>query len=217
VPRELLRPPSLANSGFLTLSTLCSPNDLPVLFHPGSALGISPSRFYSFCDAVRLLRRRDPCGLQRIHFRSYAVPLRLCSSQKSRPPYKVIHPHSCDSLHGLLPLRGLLHCTAVAWRYVPCYRPRCTRRHVPRVLRFNGLQARRRNRTSGCYVAMRSSSLSRAAYLHGVFHLVSFLNASTFTKCWVMASFEASPRRGRSVTRSNSHLFALGKTSTGVC
>jgi hypothetical protein len=32
----------VAPSGFLTLSTPCSPHDLPGLFHPGSAHGVSP-------------------------------------------------------------------------------------------------------------------------------------------------------------------------------
>jgi hypothetical protein len=34
----------VASSGFLTPSTLCSPHDLPSLFHPGPAHGIFPSR-----------------------------------------------------------------------------------------------------------------------------------------------------------------------------
>jgi hypothetical protein len=45
----------VAPSGFLTLSTLCSPRDLPGLFHPGPALGVRPSRPSSSRDAVRHL------------------------------------------------------------------------------------------------------------------------------------------------------------------
>jgi hypothetical protein len=39
-PRRLPRQPSLAPSGFCTLSTLCSPRDLSDLFHSDPALGI---------------------------------------------------------------------------------------------------------------------------------------------------------------------------------
>jgi hypothetical protein len=37
----------VAPSGFLTLSTRCSPRDLPSLFHPGSVFGVYPSRFFA--------------------------------------------------------------------------------------------------------------------------------------------------------------------------
>jgi hypothetical protein len=50
----------VAPLGFLNPSTLCSPHDLPGLFHPGSAHGVLPSRLFSPRNAVRLLRRRDP-------------------------------------------------------------------------------------------------------------------------------------------------------------
>jgi hypothetical protein len=53
----------VAPSGFLTLSTPCSPRDLLGLFHPRSALGVNPSRPSSSHDAVRPLRRRAPQGL----------------------------------------------------------------------------------------------------------------------------------------------------------
>jgi len=49
----------VASSGFRTLSTLCSPHDLPGLFHPGSALGV-PLRGLSPHGAVRSLERRTP-------------------------------------------------------------------------------------------------------------------------------------------------------------
>ena len=60
----------VAPLGFRTPSTLCSPRDLPGLFHPSSAPGVSPSRLCSPQNAVRPLKRRDPhaVGCQR---RSY--------------------------------------------------------------------------------------------------------------------------------------------------
>jgi len=53
----------VASSGFRSLSTLCSPRRLPGLFHPGPALGVHPSRFFSAHCAVRPLRRRFPLGV----------------------------------------------------------------------------------------------------------------------------------------------------------
>jgi hypothetical protein len=49
----------VAPSGFRTLSTPCSPRDLPGLFHPGSAHGV-PLRGLSLHGAVRPLERRTP-------------------------------------------------------------------------------------------------------------------------------------------------------------
>jgi hypothetical protein len=46
----------VAPSGFRTLSTLCSPPDLPSLFHPGPASGVHPSRLCSAMSAVRASR-----------------------------------------------------------------------------------------------------------------------------------------------------------------
>jgi hypothetical protein len=50
---------SVAPSGFLTLSAPCSPHDLPGLFHPGSAPGVT-LRGLSLRVAVRSLERRTP-------------------------------------------------------------------------------------------------------------------------------------------------------------
>jgi hypothetical protein len=52
----------VASSGFPTLSTPCSLRDLPGLFHPGSALGVHPTRPCSFRGAVRPFERRAPQG-----------------------------------------------------------------------------------------------------------------------------------------------------------
>jgi len=53
----------VASTGFLALSTPCSPRDLLGLFHPRCALGVRSSRLSSTADAVRPLGRRDPLGL----------------------------------------------------------------------------------------------------------------------------------------------------------
>jgi len=49
----------VASSGFLNLSTPCSPRDLSGLFHPESVLGIHPSRLLPAAGAVRPLERRS--------------------------------------------------------------------------------------------------------------------------------------------------------------
>jgi hypothetical protein len=53
----------VASSGFRTLSTPCSPRDLPGLFHPGPALGVRSSRPCSARAAVRHPWRRAPPGV----------------------------------------------------------------------------------------------------------------------------------------------------------
>jgi hypothetical protein len=50
----------VAPLGFRTPSTLCSPHDLPGLFHPSPAHGVLPSGLFSPRNAVRSLERRDP-------------------------------------------------------------------------------------------------------------------------------------------------------------
>jgi hypothetical protein len=49
-----------AFSGFLNLSTLCSPLYLPGLFHPGSVFGVFPSGYYSLGGAVHAFTCRSP-------------------------------------------------------------------------------------------------------------------------------------------------------------
>jgi hypothetical protein len=46
----------VAPAGFRTLSTPCSPPDLPGLFHPGPASGVHPSRLCSAVSAVQISR-----------------------------------------------------------------------------------------------------------------------------------------------------------------
>lgn len=47
---------AVAPTGFRTLSTHCSPPDLPSLFHPGPASGVHPPRLCSAVSAVRVSR-----------------------------------------------------------------------------------------------------------------------------------------------------------------
>jgi hypothetical protein len=63
----------VASTGFRTLSTLCSPHDLPGLFHPGSALGV-PLRglFPARCRTPS--RAPDPSGFWRASSRKLAAP-----------------------------------------------------------------------------------------------------------------------------------------------
>jgi hypothetical protein len=74
---------SVASSGFRTLSTLCSPRDLPGLFHPGSALGVSlrgllPTRCRTPSRAPDPPGfRRSPSG-QRLPFGDRSTPRRSC-------------------------------------------------------------------------------------------------------------------------------------------
>jgi hypothetical protein len=53
--REVTRT-AVAPTGFRTLSTHCSPPNLPSLFHPGPAFGVHPSRLCSAMSAVRASR-----------------------------------------------------------------------------------------------------------------------------------------------------------------
>jgi hypothetical protein len=70
----------VAPSGFLTLSTPCSPHDLPGLFHPGSAHGVHPSRPCSPAGAIRPLERRCPPGVGGT--RCACPPSRLCTPSR---------------------------------------------------------------------------------------------------------------------------------------
>lgn len=75
----------VASPGFLTLSTLCSPHDLPGLFHPGPAPGVHSSRPCSSRDAVRRLQRRAPPGVPS-RLRRAGPPLQgFDTSREARP------------------------------------------------------------------------------------------------------------------------------------
>jgi hypothetical protein len=74
----------VAPSGFRTLSTPCSPHDLPSLFHPGPVLGVNPSRFSSLTRAVRSLNRRGLPDVQRATRKQLAPPTRHDTRPRSR-------------------------------------------------------------------------------------------------------------------------------------
>jgi hypothetical protein len=99
----------VAPSGFRTLSTLCSPRDLPGLFHPGPAPGVRSSRPCSARDAVRRFRRRAPPGVPYL-LRRAGPPLQgSCTSHEARPRYPGFsQAHRAACLHELHPLRGFL-------------------------------------------------------------------------------------------------------------
>jgi hypothetical protein len=74
---------SVASPGFRTLSTLCSPRDLPGLFHPGSALGVTlRGLFPTRCRTPSRAPdppgfRRSPSG-QRLPLGDRSTPHRSC-------------------------------------------------------------------------------------------------------------------------------------------
>lgn len=79
----------VASSGFLALSTPCSPCDLLGLFHPRCALGVRSSRLSSPTGAVRPLERRDPPGLPP-RLANHGAPFRGSHASRSsdtRPGY----------------------------------------------------------------------------------------------------------------------------------
>lgn len=75
----------VSSSGFCTLSTLCSPPDLPSLFHLGPVLGVLPSRLLSARVAVRRLRRRFPHGVP-FASRSRRSPLQGFNTTRAARP-----------------------------------------------------------------------------------------------------------------------------------
>lgn len=99
-----------ASSGFLTLSTLCSPADLPGLFRPGSAYGVLPPRFVFGAEqqAVRPLERRSPHVVR--HASRSREPstsgFSTCCPASPPKPWGLTKTRD-DDLPGLLPLRGL--------------------------------------------------------------------------------------------------------------
>ena len=101
----------VAPSGFLTLSTLCSPRDLLGLFHPSSALGVYPSRPYSLLGAVRPLGRRIPLEVRSI--RLAERPLQGVARQAEPGPRAWgLARIPCRCPLGLFPLQGFLSSTA---------------------------------------------------------------------------------------------------------
>jgi hypothetical protein len=96
----------VAPPGFRTLSTLCSPHDLPSLFHPGPVLGVNPSRSFSLTRAVRPLDRRDLPGVQRAARKQLASPTRLSTRPRSRMCRWGLANDPPDTSLGLLPFEA---------------------------------------------------------------------------------------------------------------
>lgn len=97
----------VASLGFRTPSTLCSPRGLPGLSHPGSALGIFPSRPFSPRNAVRSLKRHDP------HTVGYGVntaspPQGFARSEDPARVSRGLVKNTAGCPLGIVPLRGFL-------------------------------------------------------------------------------------------------------------
>lgn len=107
----------VASLGFRTPSTLCSPHGLPGLSHPGSALGILPSRLFSPRNAVRSFERHDP------HTVGYGFDTAPPPQGFTRyeDPARVSWGLAKDTAGcplGILPLRGFLPVSLGANRYI---------------------------------------------------------------------------------------------------
>jgi hypothetical protein len=95
----------VAPLGFRTPATLCSPHDLPGLFHPGPAHGVSlrgfapPETPFAFAGAVTLPRFT--------RLTSRAAP-GLCSFRGSRAVALGLASTTAGCPLGVLPLRGFL-------------------------------------------------------------------------------------------------------------
>jgi hypothetical protein len=109
---------SVASPGFRTLSTLCSPRDLPGLFHPGSALGVTlRGLFPTWCRTPSRAPdppgfRRSPSGQRlplgdRAHHADPARGLRGLAGRPRRCLHGFVHSEaSCgDQLRTELPVR----------------------------------------------------------------------------------------------------------------
>jgi len=84
-PRAFHRASYVAPSGFLTLSTLCSPFDLPSLFHLGSAFGVCSSRPFSTPDAIIPLGTCDPREVSSAAAHGRRPPLQGLHTRSSSP------------------------------------------------------------------------------------------------------------------------------------
>lgn len=106
---------AVAPTGFRTLSTHCSPPDLPSLFHPGPASGVHPPRLCSAMSAVRtsrpartLLRFLTLCRSAydlRTGWLGYGPRLsRALLTHRSQPAaFGYCTIRRCCCLHGLVP------------------------------------------------------------------------------------------------------------------
>jgi hypothetical protein len=112
----------VASLGFRTPSTPCSPRGLPGLSHPGSALGIFPSRPFSPRNAVRSLERHDP------HTVGYDVnvaspPQGFTRSEGPARVSRGLVKNTAGCPLGIVPLRGFLPYPLGANRIIKHPRP----------------------------------------------------------------------------------------------
>lgn len=91
--------------GFLTLSTFCSPDDLPGLFHPGPTHGVHPSRLFSLVRCRRPFRVSRPSWSSLTKPKHCSPPSRLFTPQRSRLEVNLSTDFSCDCPLGLSPSR----------------------------------------------------------------------------------------------------------------
>ena len=96
----------VAPPGFHTLSTPCSPHDLPGLFHPGTAHGVNPSRSYSLPGAVRSFERRFPLEVSLRPEDPWPFS-RAWHTRQVTPRSNGVTREPCEYPLGLGPLRGL--------------------------------------------------------------------------------------------------------------
>jgi hypothetical protein len=146
----------VAPSGFLTLSTPCSPHDLPGLFHPGSTRGVRPSRPSSPNDAVRPLERRVPHGVPR----SASAELTLAppgiehiARSTNRELWGLASGPTSIASSSFAPLRGFLPSASA--------QPVTCRTISPLALGRRDLRADPVAGAPGCLCGERSRSLSR--------------------------------------------------------
>jgi hypothetical protein len=93
--------PFVALSGFLTLSALCSPPDLPALFHAGNAHGVRPSELSPSEEPYRL---SAAAALMMFTRHSPYHTTRSCHAKRAEA--RCSHPDAVRLLlHGLITLR----------------------------------------------------------------------------------------------------------------
>jgi hypothetical protein len=97
----------VAPSGFLTLSTLCSPHGLPGLFHPGPAHGVSLRGFHPPNGAVCSFERRLPLEVPS-DASTPAASSGLSTPQESLPQTWGLTRYLRGCLLGFRPLQGFL-------------------------------------------------------------------------------------------------------------
>jgi hypothetical protein len=206
LPKQLDHTPS----GFLTLSTPCSPLSLTDLFHSESALGINPPRYLSLFGAVRSPERRSlhdvqqgtsgfnpSCNLPRLQGLAHQIkPARVL---------RVFHLYTLRYLHGFWLLQGLLASDADDYALRLYYQTRFTNRRSPHALLIStqsvhcSLQAHCRACASG-FLRQRPQphSLKRGATSMKFFTSSVLSSLQKRPECWAIVF----PQECFAVTRS---------------